>query len=718
MASLPTDGSDLDVWGAELNAYLLTAHNSDGTQKDATVSETSLTLSDNTTANASTSKHGFLKKLDNNSAHFLDGTGSWSTPAGGGGSFVYPQSAIQYFVDYANGSDSNSGLGPSNAFQTIQAAYNAAKTYAEATYLNIPTSSQLGVGTINLLPGYHDLNGTALAITGNRPARFVGAMSGARVWFPSIAQPIIVSSSNLTEMVRIGTNANNSQKGQGHSFQGVAFQVSPTNNASLTKVIWVSVCGNFHVENCSFDTTTNATNLTAVAIYHDDLTTSSGEAGWFRIIRNFSAEMALYYSITGTGATGGNFNRGLIEGNVCFYGGSYPMVGFYANTNACTVAYNNFEGPAVAVEFGGNGSSSNNLFISNSGEDPSSGTPGTFYNLNASLGGTTIIGGECATLAGSSPAAWVTFGTNAFPNLVIGKDVSYTGINSKKSLIINNATYPARNRLIGKDGEILPYKSGAGAKWTSADWPATIENGTGAVASLDTNTDKGSFYMWMGGTLRQFVESTVMSVTQRKYSEVTGQLGTTVIVPATTLTAGKLGVLIFASNANKTVASVADSSGNTWNVDHTVTDGTRAISFCSSQIATNVTSGGSVTATWSSATSSDCLAWLNEIGNAATSSAFDQAADGTGSGTSLVTSASSALSQANEVVFGCFRTSGSLSGFSQGSSYSQAVSFQGGVYASACLEYKIVSSTSAVTADASNTHTGSWVASLATYKSV
>lgn len=42
-----------------------------------------LVLSDVTTNNASTSNHGFLKKLDNVSTHFMDGTGAWSTPAGG-----------------------------------------------------------------------------------------------------------------------------------------------------------------------------------------------------------------------------------------------------------------------------------------------------------------------------------------------------------------------------------------------------------------------------------------------------------------------------------------------------------------------------------------------------------------------------------------------------------------------------------------------------------
>lgn len=51
--------------------------------KDAGVTEAKIGLSDVTTNNASTSNHGFLKKLDNNAAHFMDGQGNWSTPTGG-----------------------------------------------------------------------------------------------------------------------------------------------------------------------------------------------------------------------------------------------------------------------------------------------------------------------------------------------------------------------------------------------------------------------------------------------------------------------------------------------------------------------------------------------------------------------------------------------------------------------------------------------------------
>ena len=43
------------------------------------------TSSDITTLNASTTKHGFLKKLDNNALNFINGQGNWAEPAGVGG---------------------------------------------------------------------------------------------------------------------------------------------------------------------------------------------------------------------------------------------------------------------------------------------------------------------------------------------------------------------------------------------------------------------------------------------------------------------------------------------------------------------------------------------------------------------------------------------------------------------------------------------------------
>ena len=56
--------------------------------RDSEITATKLddftTPDDNIDLNSSTTAHGLLPKLDNNSAHFLDGTGAWSTPGGSG----------------------------------------------------------------------------------------------------------------------------------------------------------------------------------------------------------------------------------------------------------------------------------------------------------------------------------------------------------------------------------------------------------------------------------------------------------------------------------------------------------------------------------------------------------------------------------------------------------------------------------------------------------
>jgi hypothetical protein len=52
--------------------------------KDA-VAESDLSLADVTTGDVSTTKHGFAPKLPNDATKYLDGTGAYSVPAGGGG---------------------------------------------------------------------------------------------------------------------------------------------------------------------------------------------------------------------------------------------------------------------------------------------------------------------------------------------------------------------------------------------------------------------------------------------------------------------------------------------------------------------------------------------------------------------------------------------------------------------------------------------------------
>ncbi len=58
---------------------------SSGTGTNITgIPEGGLSLTNITTNNSSTTKHGFLKQLSNSASEYMDGSGNWSTPVGGG----------------------------------------------------------------------------------------------------------------------------------------------------------------------------------------------------------------------------------------------------------------------------------------------------------------------------------------------------------------------------------------------------------------------------------------------------------------------------------------------------------------------------------------------------------------------------------------------------------------------------------------------------------
>lgn len=56
-------------------------HNHENSAGGGTLDEDALALTDVTTNNSSTSKHGFLKKLDNTATNFMNGAGNWAVPA-------------------------------------------------------------------------------------------------------------------------------------------------------------------------------------------------------------------------------------------------------------------------------------------------------------------------------------------------------------------------------------------------------------------------------------------------------------------------------------------------------------------------------------------------------------------------------------------------------------------------------------------------------------
>jgi len=78
VGSIFTDSATLDFTYDDATPSLT------GSVKDASITEAKLLLADVTTLNVSTTQHGLVPKATGVATHYLDGTGAWSTPAGGG----------------------------------------------------------------------------------------------------------------------------------------------------------------------------------------------------------------------------------------------------------------------------------------------------------------------------------------------------------------------------------------------------------------------------------------------------------------------------------------------------------------------------------------------------------------------------------------------------------------------------------------------------------
>jgi hypothetical protein len=109
-------------------------------------------------------------------------------------------------------------------------------------------------------------------------------------------------------------------------------------------------------------------------------------------------------------------------------------------------------------------------------------------------------------------------------------------------------------------------------------------------------------------------------------------------------------LILCAASRGGVVTGVADSKGNTWQVDttDTVTGASTGIASC--KIGTALVNGDTITITNSSSTGHS--ASVAEYTGLATSSWFDQSASSNGTGTAADSTATSTTSQASEVVVG------------------------------------------------------------------
>lgn len=214
-------------------------------------------------------------------------------------------------------------------------------------------------------------------------------------------------------------------------------------------------------------------------------------------------------------------------------------------------------------------------------------------------------------------------------------------------------------------------------------------------------------------------------VAERYATGLTAQTIVSAISPTDNTTTGNTLVLaVGLAGANKVIASVSDTQGNTWKVDKTLSDSTRSVSFASAHLTSALTTLDVVTITWSVSTSMTTNIWLQEVSGIASVHFFDTYATQTGSANLITTGPTGTLVSTNEIAFDVVQVASS--GWTAGSNWSNPTTK---TINNTHLEYQIIDSQYSFTypvlfgsikmnAAATWTSTASFVSALVVYSSV
>lgn len=169
-------GTGTSIWSTTLAGLTLTTptiadltnstHTHQNNAGGGTLAEAALSLSDNTTNDVSTSKHGFTPKAPNDTAKFLRGDGTWAAPAGGGVAIIgNPTGAptISFntttYLDSGNSQNGNA----SNVGDTMTSARTVSKLVVRTS--NAGNNTLNGNMVVTLMK-----NGSAQTVTVTQPA--------------------------------------------------------------------------------------------------------------------------------------------------------------------------------------------------------------------------------------------------------------------------------------------------------------------------------------------------------------------------------------------------------------------------------------------------------------------------------------------------------------------------------------------------------------------
>jgi len=195
------------------------------------VTEAGLNLSDVTTGNVSTTKHGFVPKAPNDATYYLDGTGAYSIPAGGGGSSAWVDGGTNVYLATTSDQVAIGTTTPigSNAL-TVVGGIASSGTSAGSLVLTEATAN--GSNTVTVAAP-SSLTGDRSCTLDDDSTPMDGCVTPSG-WVDGGANMTLATS---TDNVGIGTTAPDQRlKVEGSSTANVSMMVKNTNSAGIGSV--------------------------------------------------------------------------------------------------------------------------------------------------------------------------------------------------------------------------------------------------------------------------------------------------------------------------------------------------------------------------------------------------------------------------------------------------------------------------------------------------
>lgn len=344
-----------------------------------------------------------------------------------------PDFPLTQFVDPINGNDTRDGYAPNTAKLTIQSAYDALDAAITASWGD-QGGHRTPLGRIYLLPGVHNLNGTRLHWTMQKPVEIIGFRGGGQSHngymdsYPFSAPPsqsvITDSTGTLTEFFDLYPPADGNN-GYGWTFKDIVFL--PKGNC--TACIRGRSVSRVRINGCVAYSITDAQLPCYLADLQID-STLGDDNSWHIIEGNWVSLVGLLYYGDAAGAHVNN-NYSVIRDNAVFLGsgsrlGTQPEAGIALHW-------------VYSAQFSGNHVCSSvdtvppfklnrcyyNQFQLNTGESNSNVVP--FYSVSNSMENI-FIGGEC-TCPTSTTAAWIAFSSTSY-NYVLKPNLRNSGVSS------------------------------------------------------------------------------------------------------------------------------------------------------------------------------------------------------------------------------------------------------------------------------------------------